>query len=82
MVYQLQKINEIANKINDKLNKIDSAVNSAYNVVDLFGNQSGGIAEQFVIAMDTLVNCRQLATIETRFKSYNNIMISFLPLFD
>lgn len=80
---QTQQVNAIANDIADAIRAADAVLAAGQQVVRFFGNQDQGSKtnqEQFMDAMDSLYYGKQLISIDTKYRRYNNMVITSLEI--
>lgn len=80
---QVQQVNAIANDISDAVRRADALLSAGEQALKFLGNQdadSKGNRERFVDAMESIHNGKQLISIDTEFRRYNNMVITLLEI--
>ena len=76
---QVQQVNALINDITDAVRAVDNILDGGEQVLKFFGNQdssSKSNQELFLDAMDSLYYGKQLFTVNTKYRSYENMTMT------
>lgn len=75
---QVQQVNALINDLSDAIRKADALLATGEQVLKYFGNKDGSTKsnqEQFIDAMDALYYGKQLFSVDTDYRRYDNMYV-------
>ena len=82
---QVQQVSALINDLTDAIRRTDSLLNQGQQVLSYFGNKdtnSKTNRELFLDAMDSLYYGKQLISIDTEYRRYNNMFLTLVETTD
>lgn len=82
---QVQQVNSLINDLTDAVRRVDALLNTGQQVLSYFGNkdrESKTNRELFIDAMESIYYGKQLISIDTQYRRWNNMVLTLVETTD